>query len=139
MQAVYVDTSDCSNLEVPFNTRPWGQSVVTDIFPRFDDGGRFAMLQAFMEKYFAQRHGQNNHGLHVSTQRKDMEGETHLTLSVLKLCEMLLRFGSYSSNDEIAHIAYYICEALRKPGHDDDGGDGEDGDPDPNPKCKPNP
>ena len=116
MQAVYVDTRDRSNLEVPFNSRPWGQSVHTDIFPRFDDGGEFAMLQAFMERYFIQSHRrmQAAEKMEAVSDQEDVA----LTLSVLKLCDLLLHFGSYSSNEEIAHIAWYLYLSLRMQSHD---------------------
>lgn len=111
MQAVYVDTSNESQLEVPFNTRPWDQSKKTDIFPRFDDGGNFSMLQAFIEKYLKTSHRKLMDADKPAWQDKDDE-MLELDYSVLKLCELLLKFGSFSSNEEISHIAWYLLEAL---------------------------
>ena len=112
MQAVYVDTSEHSALEVPFNTRPWDRSDETDIFPRYDDKGQFSMLQAFVEKYLEIRHLKMNRLGEIFIDDDEKQEMLELDYSVLRLCELLLRFGCFSSNDEICHVAWYLLEAL---------------------------
>ena len=96
IMSVYVDSKDQHELKIPFNARPWNKIADKDVFPSCEDNAQFAMLQAFVERYLGRDKVQS-----CDPSKKE---ETMLTLSVLKLCELLFKFGFYSSTLEIKQI-----------------------------------
>ena len=103
MMSVYVDAKNQQALKIPFNARPWKTVDDNDVLPSCRDDAQFAMLQAFVEQYLEAKNA--NPGW------IDKES-TQLTISVLKLCDLLFNFGFYSSTREIARVKTSLLNGM---------------------------